>query len=181
MDLSDLMPLPEDAAALLERAQAPDALRLHLKIVHDVAARLCAGLREALPDVPLDAELVCFGAAIHDIGKAQVPEELSAPGKRHEALGERLLVAWGVAPERARFARTHGLPPDAPALTREDRAVVLADKIWKGARRPDLEQVVLGDLGAVSGLPAWDVFMRLDALLVALAHDAPARLALTQR
>jgi hypothetical protein len=91
----DLAPLPADVASLLARVSAPPRLVAHLTLVHDVALRLLPSLKKAWPQLEVDADAVAFGAATHDIGKASVTAELSAPGSSHEALGEALLLAAG--------------------------------------------------------------------------------------
>jgi hypothetical protein len=170
----DLVPLPADVALLLAGVNAPPRLVAHLTLVHDVALRLLRSLKKAWPQLEVDADAVAFGAATHDIGKVRVPSELSAPGASHEALGESLLLAAAVSPARARFARTHGLPP--AELDLEDALVALADKAWKGKREKDLEDRVVALLAALTGAPAWDVFIRLDGIVARLARDADARL-----
>jgi hypothetical protein len=170
----DLVPLPADVALLLAGVNAPPRLVAHLTLVHDVALRLLRSLKKAWPQLEVDAEAVAFGAATHDIGKARVMAELSAAGSSHEGLGESLLLAAGVLPARARFARTHGLSPDQ--LDREDALVALADKAWKGKREKALEDRVVALLAVATGAPAWDVFMRLDGIVQRLARDADARL-----
>src|SRR5688572_4321116 len=102
-----LTSLPSRASTLLEELDAPPRLRAHLTLVHDVALELVRQVRRRWPAFVFDAEAVAFGAAIHDIGKAMVREELSQPGSQHEALGERLLLERDIPPAVARFARTH--------------------------------------------------------------------------
>lgn len=171
----DLAPLPPDVAALLADVHAPPRLVAHLTLVHDTALRLLRPIRKAWPRLSFDHDLVVFGAATHDIGKARCPEELVAPGTTHEVLGEKLLLDAGVAPERARFARTHGA--GSGDLPLEDVLVVLADTIWKAKRSKELDDRAVALIAAGSGAPAWDVFMRLDGILARLARDADARLA----
>ncbi|WP_431962932.1 hypothetical protein [Actinacidiphila sp. bgisy160] len=81
-----------------------------------------------------------FGAATHDIGKALHVAELSAPGSAHERAGRAQLLAQGVTPRLARFAATHGSWTDA-AVTMEDLLVSVADKVWKGKRVTELEDL----------------------------------------
>ncbi len=131
--------LPAFSANLLEDLRAPPRLVAHLTLVHDVAVRLVSLLRKRWPQLSVDAQAVAFGASLHDVGKAVVQQELSQPGHRHEALGEELLLARGVAPALARFARTHAEAPHE-GLSLEDLLVTLADKVWKGAREESLEQ-----------------------------------------
>lgn len=67
-----------------------------------------------------DRGAVLYGAASHDIGKVIHVGELTGPGSKHEGAGYALLIAHGVPPQMARFARTHGswtaadTPPASP-------------------------------------------------------------------
>ncbi|MFE8602019.1 HD domain-containing protein [Archangium violaceum] len=130
--------LPDPAARILDELRAPPRLVAHLTLVHDVAGRLVSALRKRWPRLSFDAEAVAFGAALHDVGKAVVREELSQPGDRHEALGEQLLLSRGVPAHLARFARTHA-QSEREALALEDLLVTLADKVWKGTRDEPLD------------------------------------------
>ncbi|GIF96269.1 HD domain-containing protein [Catellatospora citrea] len=176
----DLRALPESVAVLLAELDAPPRLGAHLRAVHDVAARLLAGVGEACPGLAVSADEVLFGAATHDIGKVEHPSELSGPGSAHEPAGYELLVARGVAPRLARFARDHGSVA-YDGLSIEDLLVVLADKVWKGKRVPELEDEVTARWCAASGEQPWEAFLRLDDLLERLARDADARLAFQSR
>ncbi|MGZ0151114.1 HD domain-containing protein [Kribbella sp. WER1] len=143
----------------------------HLQLVHDVACELTDWLGTAYPTITFDATAVRFGAATHDIGKVRHPEELSAPGHLHEAVGEQLLLEAGVPPHLARFAGSHGSWSAESPL--EDLLVSLADKVWKAKRVPDLEQLVVERIGGT----AWEVFLQLDDVLDGLAAGADERLA----
>ncbi|NUR57312.1 MAG: HD domain-containing protein [Catenulispora sp.] len=166
--------MPEAAAELLRDVGAPLRLVAHLRLVHDVAAQLVGWVEERGLDVGIDPAAVCFGAATHDIGKALHPAELSGPGARHEEAGRDLLVDHGVAPSLARFAATHATWN--PGTGTEDLLVSLADKVWKGKRVPELEDLVVGRLAAVSGLPGWEEFLKLDEVLAAIGDLADDRL-----
>jgi putative nucleotidyltransferase with HDIG domain len=164
-------PLPSVAVELLEALAAPPRLAAHLRAVHHVAHRLTRDL--AADGLEFDRDAVLFGAATHDIGKVRHPEELEQPGHEHEQAGYELLLSFGVPPERARFAGTHGASwhdPDAPT---EDLLVSLADKIWKAARVTPLEQSVLQRLRGEE----WDAFLRLSNILEPIARDADRLLA----
>jgi hypothetical protein len=54
---------------LLSKLGAPERLRVHPRIVHDVAVTLTDLLPQRFPGLACDAEAVRFGAATHDIGK----------------------------------------------------------------------------------------------------------------
>ncbi|MGW4212526.1 HDIG domain-containing metalloprotein [Lentzea sp. NPDC004789] len=170
-----LRPLPAEAVAPLEDLQAPPRLVAHLRAVHDVACQLADWLSHHHPTATFDREAALYGAATHDIGKVEHPEELSAPGSQHEPAGHALLRARGVDERLARFARTHA--SWTPASSLEELLVSVADKVWKAKRVPDLEQLLTARLAAASGQEPWEVFMALDDELDRLASSADARLA----
>jgi hypothetical protein len=169
---SSLRPLPGTAAELLRALDAPPRLGAHLRVVHDVAWSLTDVLGRRRPDLEFDTTAVLFGAATHDIGKVLHVAELSAPGRRHEEAGRDLLLRYGVPAHLARFAGSHG-SWDAPEATLDDLLVSLADKVWKAARVPDLEERV----GAHLGGPPWEAYLVLDDVLQELAAGADERLA----
>jgi hypothetical protein len=173
---AELEPLPEAGARVLAECGAPPRLVAHGRLVHDVAVHLLDWLGRHHPDLEVDTEAVRFGAAVHDIGKTVHPEELSAPGHRHERAGERLLLEHGTPPRLARFCATHGDWVHADR-TLEDLLVSLADKVWKGARNKDLELRVVRWIADAEGRRAWEVFAALDDFLQDLADGADRRLA----
>jgi hypothetical protein len=141
-----------------------------------VVRQLADGVDLRWPDLGLDRAAVRYGAAVHDVGKVRHPAELSGPGSAHEEAGYRLLLERGAPEPLARFARSHAAWTD-PGTRTEDLVVSLADKVWKGHRVADLEQLLLVRIEAATGTPAWESFLDLDDLLTALGEDAPARLA----
>jgi hypothetical protein len=171
-----LRPLPDRVSRLLRDLDAPPRLAAHLRAVHDVACQLLDWLDRRYPDLPVDRDAVLFGAAAHDVGKTIHTLELSGPGADHERAGHRLLLDHGVEERLARFARTHASWTE-PEIGIEDLLVSLADKVWKGKRVPDLEQLVVDRLGAAARQPGWEAFMHLDDVLNRIAEDADQRLA----
>nr|WP_329183811.1 HD domain-containing protein [Actinacidiphila glaucinigra] len=169
-------PLPPEVERLLRDVGAPPRLAAHLRLVHDVACELVEWVRQYSPDLVVDREAVLFGAATHDIGKALHVAELSGPGSAHEGAGRALLLARGVAPRLARFAATHGSWTDG-AVTMEDLLVSVADKVWKGRRVTELEDLVVDRLAGATGDERWEVFLALDGFLGEVAADADRRLA----
>jgi putative nucleotidyltransferase with HDIG domain len=171
--MPSIVPLPDGVADLLRGLAAPPRLVAHLIVVHDVACVLTEALGGA---VAFDAEAVRYGAATHDIGKVRHPEELSKPGKRHEATGHAMLLDLGVPERLARFAGSHGswTSPDA---TVEDLLVSVADNVWKGKRVDDLEENLTMYLAHSGDLALWDAYRRLDDVLTPIADGGPARLA----
>jgi hypothetical protein len=163
-----------DATALLLELRAPPRLVRHAELVSEAAEELLglfAGHR-----VALDPAWVRAGAALHDVGKLEHPAELAAPGALHEPAGEQLLLRRGVAPHVARCCRSHAQWA-ALECSVEELVVALADKLWKGARVPALEQRVIEAAAKASGRALWDLFVPLDSGFEAIAAAAPARLA----
>jgi len=168
-----LRPLPLRAAELLRDVEAPPRLVAHLRAVHDVAAELVGwAVRRGLD---VDANAVLFGAATHDIGKALHRGELSGPGSEHEAAGRDLLLELGVAPELAKYAAKHSMLSAGSTL--DELLVSLADTVWKGKRRTELEDLVVARLAEASGREVWDEFLELDTVLTAIGDGADERLA----
>ncbi|BAJ29678.1 MULTISPECIES: HD domain-containing protein [Kitasatospora] len=171
----ELRPLPDGVLSLLAGLAAPPRLVAHLRLVHDVAARLVDWTAGHCPELPVDRAAVLFGAATHDIGKVRHRSELSGPGSAHEPTGRELLLAAGVPPELARFAAGHA--DWGPSSPPEDLLVSLADKIWKDRRVPELEDLLVDALARAGGGERWSWFLALDEELTAIGAGAPARLA----
>ncbi|WP_444948497.1 HD domain-containing protein [Micromonospora ureilytica] len=171
-----LRPLPDQVVALLEALDAPPRLAAHLRAVHDVAAQLTDAMAHRFPQLPFDSEAVLFGAATHDIGKVRHPEELSGPGSAHEPAGYELLLQHGIAESSARFARDHA-SWHRDGVDVDDLLVSVADKVWKGKRVTDLEELLVDRLADVTGRERWSVFLDLDDILDQIAADADRRLA----
>ncbi|MCL2850049.1 MAG: hypothetical protein FWE61_08405 [Micrococcales bacterium] len=166
--------LPGEVRDLLAQAGAPARLVAHLRLVRAVAATIVDWLEAAYPHLGFDRHDVLFGAATHDIGKAVHRDELVGPGHEHEHAGERYLLAHGVVPHRARYARTHA-SWDADDVELGDLIVSLADKAWKGARVLDLEDRLVHLIAQRTGAEPWSVFSTLDDLLTEISADADAR------
>lgn len=173
-------PLPVEAQMLCEKLGAPARLVNHLVLVYDVSVDLVAGLRRAFPGLELDGEVICFGAAFHDLGKVLHPSELIGPGNKHEDDGPALLESHGVPPHLARVARTHGRWSQEE-LPLEDLLVCLSDTIWKGQRLEPLEALVVEKIAAAMRNDDWEVFSKLDVLLEEIARMGDERLAWQQR
>ncbi|APU38893.1 MULTISPECIES: HD domain-containing protein [unclassified Streptomyces] len=169
-------PLPPAVSALLRTLAAPPRLAAHLRLVHDVAHELADGLAVHCPGLRFDREAVLFGAATHDVGKAVHTAELSGPGSAHEPAGRELLLAHGVAEHLARFAATHAAW-HRDGVSVEELLVSTADKVWKGKRVPDLEDLLVDRLAAATGAERWAAYLDLDGVLGRIAEGADGRLA----
>ena len=173
-----IRPLPQDVEELLTKLNAPKRLKMHLLIVHDVAATLADAFQQAWATLPLDKDLVRFGAATHDIGKVLHQNELYGHGSHHEESGPTLLMDYGYTPDQSRFARTHGSWRTEPDLTVEDLLVALADSCWKGQRESELETMIAAMISHQLGVESWEVFLTLDDVLDEVTGRAEERLAL---
>jgi hypothetical protein len=171
-----LAPLPADVVTIFAHVAAPARLRAHHMLVHDVAKQIVNALRAQWPLLPFDRDDVLFGAATHDVGKAQFRVELSGPGSAHEEAGHQTLLGLGVSPGRARFARTHALWQQDSSLTLEDLLVSLADTCWKGKRNDQLEKLIQQRISLSMKSSTWDTFLWLDDVVARLAETADRRL-----
>jgi putative nucleotidyltransferase with HDIG domain len=161
---------------LTEKNTMPPRLLAHLTTVHHVASIILDWLEKTYPALSLDKEAVRFGAMTHDIGKVTAREEIDRPGADHEKLGYQLLLTYNVSPELARFTYTHSAWTNK-TTTIEDWIVSLADKVWKGKRVIDLEELIVQHISDMVNKEKWEVFGELDDLLTLISQDADKRLA----
>jgi hypothetical protein len=173
----NLKPLPPSVDDLLRGLRASPRLVAHLTLVHDVACRLTERLDADFGDMLLfDRATVRLGAAVHDIGKAVIPEELILPGHAHEAAGEALLRTHGFPEAIARMARTHQQWATDPAAGREDVLVAAADTWWRGTRDDELEAALCRWMASETPAAAWEAYAYLDDIASSITADADARL-----
>ncbi len=161
------------ARDLLVSLGAPPRLMRHIELVHEAADLLLRKL--AAMGVPIRADFVRVGVALHDSGKVLHPTELDRPGARHEPDGEALLLRSGVSPELARVCMSHARW-DTMDVSLEELVIALADKLWKGVRNPRLEERCIDAVAAAVGKARWDVFIELDGSFEDIAADGQARL-----
>ena len=161
------------AMDLLLDVGAPPRLRRHAGLVGEAADALLAGFAQL--KIPVRAEYVRVGVVLHDVGKTIHRAELDGPGSSHEPAGEQLLLERGATPEVARVCRSHAQWRDL-AQTLEELVIALADKLWKGARVAELEELVIMRGASALGKDRWDLFTDLDALFEDVASTAESRL-----
>jgi len=171
----ELLDLPTELSALLKILNSPVRLKRHLCIVHTTAFEILTLLKVEWPKLEINQELILFGAATHDIGKTEITDELFESGKRHELTGMTILLNQGFTKEQSRFALTHGTWQD-DSLNIEDLLVALSDKIWKGSRVDDLEELVGQKLSSMLNCDYWDVNGKLDSILSRIALGADEKL-----
>ncbi|MEI2430315.1 hypothetical protein RDV84_17405 [Lysobacter yananisis] len=168
---------PADAAEALDLIRslgAPARLQRHVELVGEAGEALLAVLREQ--GVVVDETFVRVGIVLHDAGKIRHPAELQGPGSEHEPAGEAMLLAAGVAPELARVCRSHARWA-AMDCRLQELAVALADKLWKGARRGELEERFIDAAAAAGATDRWALFVALDSAFERIAAGGPTRLA----
>lgn len=164
---------PSEARALLAKLGAPPRLVRHVELVSEAAESLLVALRGQA--IPFDERLVLAGVLLHDVGKILHPRELDHPGAEHESAGERLLLEHGVEPRLAKICVTHARWSN-PGTTFDELIVALADKLWKGVRRPDLEQLVIDTAAQLAQKTRWDLFVALDSVFEEIAARGEERL-----
>jgi len=162
-----------DAFALLNRLGAPPRLLTHLRLVGEAADALIPNIQGV--GVPLDAEFVRLGVAVHDAGKILHPGELDGYGSDHEPDGERLLIEHGVEPRFARCCLSHARWAEMHCSL-EELLVALADKLWKGVRHAELERRVIEAAAQEAGREFWDLFVDLDTGFEEIAAGGAERL-----
>lgn len=163
----------ERALRLLMELGAPDRLVTHARLGGEAGDALVERL--SAMGVVLESELIHAGIVLHDAGKVRHPNELDAPGERHEAEGERMLLERGVDPSLARVCRSHA-QWRAMDCSLEELLVALADKLWKGVRSGALEERVIDAVALRLGRSRWEIFVALDDLFEKVASGGDERL-----
>jgi putative nucleotidyltransferase with HDIG domain len=177
-----LEPLPPSVDDLLRQLRASPRLVAHLTLVHDVACKLTERLDTDWGQMLVfDRTVVRMGAAVHDIGKTAIPDELTQPGHAHEAVGEALLLAHGFPEAIARIARTHRQWATVPVAEPEDLLVAAADTWWRGKRDDELEAALYRWIAAETPAPAWEAYAYLDEVATSMTANADARLSWQQQ
>lgn len=172
MDYSNLADRHE-AYGLLKELGGTERLLVHVRLVGEAADILVQAYAKL--GLSFDGRLIELGAALHDAGKVQHPQELNEPGSQHEHAGEALLLARGVKAEIARCCVTHSAW-GGPDVSLEERTIALADKLWKGRREEGLELYVIDEVASRLALDRWDVFGVLDSVFEEIAAGGAERL-----
>lgn len=167
----------DEAYALLSALGASPTLILHVKLVGEATDQLIKKFNEL--QIQFDEQWVRLGVALHDSGKILYPEELRSPGIHHEENGEALLLRHSLDPKIARCCRSHG-QWQSMDCSLEELLVALADTLWKGKRKPDLEELVIRKIVDPCDPDYWTIFLELDACFEAIAADGDSRLLRSQ-
>ena len=170
----NLLPLPNEIESVFSTLGVPPRLYAHSLLVHDVANKLIEAITGTWNNLNIDENLVFFGAAIHDIGKCIHINELSEKGHKHEQEGKHLLISLGVSEEKAKFAASHATWSEKSTI--EELVVSLADKVWKGSRIQDLEDLLIEKIASEIKTEHWEIFSLLDSIIENITKDADKRL-----
>jgi len=114
-------------------------------------------------------------AAIHDMGKSVIVEELSSSGSLHEAAGVEVAEGLGIPRSISKICRSHS-SKTIEGLDIEEVVVRLADKLWKGKRDISFEQEVTVLCADLTGGKEWEMFMALDDIFNSIADLGHERL-----
>ena len=166
--------LPDEVECIFSELSVPPRLYVHSLLVYDVANKLIEAITGTWNNLNIDENLVFFGAAIHDIGKCIHTNELSEKGHKHEQEGTNLLISLGVPEEKAKFAAVHATWSKKSTI--EELVVSLADKIWKGSRIQDLEDLLIEKIASEIKTEHWEIFSLLDSIIENITKDADKRL-----
>jgi len=166
-----------EALALLKGLRAPPRLLRHVELVGEAADILLE--RFSSLGVAVDEEYVRVGVVLHDAGKVLHENELAASGAQHEPAGEQLLLTHGVSPEIARVCLSHARWRYM-SVSLKELLIALADKLWKGVRSPDLEELVVSRVAAALSRDRWDLFVALDGAFEEIALGGDERLVRSQ-
>ena len=176
------MTLAEDAQDLLVRLNAPIALLRHNRLVmeaaHELISRTLRLMNESCPQTScvIDCDLVEALVHYHDAGKITVPEELTQPGRRHEAAGWEILTQNGVSGRLAHICYSHSMWWWRGHDHVEELFVALADTLWKGKRNPTLEECFVSEMIARPATTRMDLWKKFDEAFEAIADGGDDRL-----
>jgi hypothetical protein len=163
----------DDAIVVLEELGASARLVTHGRLVAEAADVLLTKLRRL--GVEVDEAWVRAGAVLHDAGKVQHSAELEGPGNNHEEAGEALLLSRGIDKKIAQCCVSHARWKTMECAF-EELLVALADALWKGVRRPALEEKVIVHVAERLGWDRWTTFAGLDECFEQIADNGPERL-----
>ena len=164
MNIQEINPI---AGTLLDKWDAPESLVRHLRVVQTVSEKISDGL--ASMGVDLDQDMVSLGAAIHDIGKVVIKNEIDGDGEKHCEAGLDLLSGTGLW-EVARFCESHSAYNEDCSL--EELIVAAGDRYWKGARDEALDTMICDHVSKSTGKSSWEVYVALDDVFQEVSKDS---------
>ncbi|MFH1763733.1 MAG: HD domain-containing protein [Gemmatimonadota bacterium] len=162
----------EQAFELLRRFGAPTRLLVHVELVAEAGEAIISEL-ESL-GARIDKDFIRSGIVLHDVGKTVHLLELGEEGELHRETGRDLLLQEGIEPPLAEVCVSHSAWNEAKTI--EELVIACADKLWKGKRVIDLEELLAKRVNDALKLEYWEVFTRLDSCFEAIAGCCDERL-----
>lgn len=162
----------EQALELLRRLGAPPRLLFHVELVAEAGETIISELQSL--GIRLDEDFILSGIVLHDVGKTVHLSELSQGGELHGETGRSLLLQEGVDPRLAEVCVSHSAWNEAKTV--EELVIAVADKLWKGKRVADLEDLMITRVKDALQLEYWEVFTRLDTCFEEIAGGGDERL-----
>ena len=162
----------DQAIELLRRLGAPTRLVVHVELVAEAGGAIISEL-ESL-GARIDKEFILCGIVLHDVGKTVHLSELAREGELHGETGRALLLREGIEPRLAAVCVSHSAWGEAKTV--EELVIACADKLWKGKRVADLEELLARRVSDELQLEFWGVFMRMDSCFEAIAGGGDERL-----
>ena len=162
----------ERAFELLRRLGAPARLLVHVELVAEAGEAIISEL-ESLGTI-IDKDFIRCGILLHDVGKTVHLPELGQEGEQHGKTGRALLLEEGIEPRIAEVCVSHSAWREAKTV--EELVIACADKLWKGKRVADLEELLARRVSDELQLEFWGVFMRMDSCFEAIAGGGDERL-----
>jgi len=162
----------EKAVELLRRLGAPARLLVHVELVAEAGEAIISELMSLGTEI--DQDFIRCGIVLHDVGKTVHLLELSQEGELHGETGRALLLREGIEPRVAEVCLSHSAWREANTV--EELVIACADKLWKGKRVTDLEELLARRVNDELQLDFWEVFTRLDSCFEAIASCGDERL-----
>ncbi|WP_061249109.1 HD domain-containing protein [Leptospira alstonii] len=116
----------------------------------------------------IDKKLGQILCVVHDIGKIYIPEELYEPSHLHEKFGKEFLSSWGIDSSIYTICETHGEWRNY-STNLEESLAILSDRLWRGARDSELEEMITYLLCEKTNQSFWDIYLFLDSIFKKIA------------
>jgi len=162
----------EQALELLRRLGAPARLLRHVELVAEAGRAIIPELDSL--GAQIDKDFILSGIVLHDVGKTVHLSELAKEGEMHGETGRDLLLREGIEPRLASVCVSHISWREAKTV--EELVIACADKLWKGKRVADLEELLVMRIDEELQLGYWEIFTRLDSCFEAIADSCDERL-----
>ena len=144
---------------------------------HKIVAKIASQIADFLSDkkLKINKTQIIAMAVIHDIGKIQIPRELSESGSLHEKTGFEFAKKLGISEDLADICVLHA-NNEYESLDLEVLSVILADKLWKGQRIDKLEKQMIQKVAILAQSDYWEIFAEFDSFFEEIADKGYERI-----